>query len=577
MRSIALGKGLLPRTDNSCKTHLVSNPTPVHNSQTLWLAACMLLLALGISVPSAGAQTQPDASSLLGQNQQITAELALPAGSVTKVEQTISHTVALGGAKVAIDKVGIDTVAIHGTSVFSEATLIGILGHVKGMHYDMEGLQGLADTITNHYRKAGFLFASAYLPPQSISGGALVIEVLEGRYGSIATAGEGAIAQPARAYLQALKPGAVITQAQLTRAVLILGDLPSITVKPVLRPGTELNTANLEVMVSEARSWDGSLILDNHSSRYTGEVNGRISLGFNDVLGFGDRLSLLWVDSLRGGTYGESTTYEVGYGFALGNDGLLGKALMSQSTYALGHEFVGFSGRAKAISMGLSYPLIRSMQTNLTISVDYEHDQLNDSLNGISFSQQTSRVVSSGLKFDHRDGWFGGGQTFGSLTLDSGKLWPTASGSLVNHVSKLVVDVSRQQSLFGPLSLLMHVNGHTNANPLNDYHKTALGGVRGVRAYPSGESVGASGGHMQTELNYGFGTYQPFAFYDIGAITKQTTHAARTLSGYGLGLRIAQGTFQGALSAAWKGVGGLAQSDTQQRKPRIWTHIKFSF
>ena len=186
-------------------------------------------------------------------------------------------------------------------------------------------------------------------------------------------------------------------------------------------------------------------------------------------------------------------------------------------------------------------------------------------------------MVSSSLRFDHRDEWFGGGQTFASMTLDSGKLWPTANGSEPSHVSKLVLDVSRQQSLFGPLSLLVHVNGHTNANPLNDYHKTALGGVRGVRAYPSGESVAASGRHMQTELNYGFGTYQPFAFYDIGAIGAQTTHAGRTLSGYGLGMRVAQGSIEGAVSAAWKGVGGLAQSDTQQRTPRVWAHIKVSF
>ena len=572
MTRIIKGVGRLGWADYAWSSPMASKSPHLKTNLTLWLPACMLLLALGLSVPSAGAQTQPDASSLLEQAQHSIPESVLPVGNVIQVQQNVSHSTTQGGVKVAID-----SISIQGNSVFSEAALLTVLGHIKGVSYDMAGLQELAHTITNHYRKAGFLFASAYLPPQSVSGGTISIEVLEGRYGSIAAAGEGAIAEPAQAYLQALESGAVITQAQLTRAVLILGDVPSIIAKPLLRLGSEVNTADLEVMVSEARSWDGSFEMDNHSSRYTGEVNGRLSLGFNDVLGFGDRFSLLWANSLRGLSYGDSTTYEVNYGFALGSDGLLGKALMSQSSYQLGHEFAGFSGRAKTLSVGLSYPLIRSMQTNLTVSVDYEYDDLNDRLNSVRFSQQTSRVVSFGFRFNHRDGWFGGGQTFARMTLDSGQLWPNSSASEVSHISKLVVDVSRQQSLFGPLSLHMHVIGHTNANPLNDYHKTALGGVRGVRAYPSGESVGASGGHLQTELNYGFGTYQPFAFYDIGAIGKQTNHAGRTLSGYGLGLRIVQGPLQAAVSAAWKGVGGLAQSDTQQRTPRVWAHIKVSF
>ena len=558
--------------DYSCNSPRVSKPPKVGSNLVLWMHPCMLILALGLSVPSAWAQTQPDASSLLEQAQHKTTKPALQAGNVMQVQQNASLSGTPSGTKVAID-----SVSIQGNSVFSEAALLTILGHVKGVFYDMVGLQELAHTITNHYRKAGFLFASAYLPPQSVSGGTIIIEVLEGRYGSIATIGEGAIAESAQAYLQALEAGSVISQAQLTRAVLILGDVPSIIAKPLLRTGSEVNTADLAVMVSEARSWDGSFTLDNHSSRYTGEVNGRLSLRFNDVLSFGDRLSLLWVNSLRGPSYGDSTTHKVNYEFALGSDGLLGKALMSQSSYQLGHEFVGFSGHAKTLSAGLSYPIMRSMQTNLTVNVDYEYDDLSDRLNRVRFSQQRSRVVSSSLRFDHRDGWFGGGQTFASMTLDSGKLWPTANGSEPSHVSKLVLDVSRQQALFGPLSLLVHVNGHTNANPLNDYHKTALGGVRGVRAYPSGESVAASGRHMQTELNYGFGTYQPFAFYDIGAIGAQTTHAGRTLSGYGLGMRIAQGRVQGAVSAAWKGVGGPDQSGTQQRTPRVWAHIKVSF
>lgn len=540
------------------------------SAPALWLRALLAFsLCLGAQTP--WAQSQPDASSLLGQHKP-TVKALQKSNTQTWVAQNIHQPIIAGGATVLIKGV-----LIKGTRVFSEADLLKVLGQTQDMSLDMAGLQALANRITQHYHQAGYLFASAYFPPQSVTNGTVVIEVVEGHYGQISTSGETNVAEFAKPYLQALKSDDVIAQAPLTRAMLILADVPGINIKPVLRPGAVLNTADMDVNVSRGHHWDGSFSLDNHNSRYTGDINGRLAFGFNHALSFGDRLSLSWADSLRADTDGNANTYAIDYGFALGSNGLRGKAAISQSAYNLGHDFIGFTGQAKALSVALSYPIIRSIQTNLIADFGYEHNDLNDYLNAVSYSTQTSRVVATSLRFDHRDAWLGGGQTTAHVSLDEGHISATSDGSGENKIRKLTVEVSREQKLFGNFGLRVIGHSHTNKYALNDYHKTALGGAQGVRAYPSGEAVGPSGSYLQTEFNYSQRGYQPFAFYDIGVLGHKTNTTGRTLSGYGIGLRTAQGAYEAAISAAWKGVGGIGQSDSQQRSPQVWSQIKSSF
>jgi hemolysin activation/secretion protein len=98
-----------------------------------------------------------------------------------------------------------------------------------------------------------------------------------------------------------------------------------------------------------------------------------------------------------------------------------------------------------------------------------------------------------------------------------------------------------------------------------------------VRAYPAGEANATSGAILQTELRYARGAYAPFVFYDAGTIKADGQEPARSLSGYGVGLRMTQGPLQAAISIAWKGAGGAAQSDERQSDPTIWANISYAF
>lgn len=529
----------------------------------------LLAIIFCLCAQSTLAQVQPDAGSLLIDARQQPVMSPLQQSDDLLLSSPSERLSDLSIATM----VQINAVSIRGATVFSEAELLVLLDHEVGTLYDMVGMQGLGEAITSYYQQEGYPFAYAYLPAQSLYDGSLTIEVLEGQYGSITTSGDVEGTGAARFYFEALQIGDVIAQERLSRAVLVLGDVPGVTAKPVLSSGEELGTANLEVAVSQTRGWNGIFSLDNHGNRYAGDTTARLSLGYNHVQMFDDRLSF----SLSGKS-GDMTVSELGYDFALGSNGLRGGFVISQSSYSLGKGFVGFSGSARTSSVTLSYPLVRSERTNLSVTIGRKHDETNDSLKGVSFEDKTSWVTSSGLSFDHRDTWFGGGQTSGTATLSEGKIISNLSTSVQGRFDgKVVLDIYRQQSLSGPLSLLVHGYKQISSSPLNGSQQVSLGCASCVRAYPPGEAPANSGGYLQTDLLYDLGIYQPFVFYDIGSTHEEATNPVRTLSGYGMGLRAAQDNFQGSVSAAWKDVGGQSQSDTLQRNPQIWAQLAYSF
>jgi len=276
--------------------------------------------------------------------------------------------------------------------------------------------------------------------------------------------------------------------------------------------------------------------LNNHGSRYAGDLQGRINLGLNRLVNFGDRFSLSVLRS-----NGEMALGEISYGFAMGGSGPRGGVSSLRNDYTLGARFVGFGGYEETQSITLSYPVVRSSQTNLMASLGYEKGAMSIGLNGVSAGEKASRVSSVSLQFDHGDALSGGGLTFGNFTYSHGDIGSTSAAAVPGRFNKLALDISRQQALVGGFNLLVRANGQTSMNVLNSSQQITLGGAAGIRAYPSNEASGTSGAYLQSGLHYGVGSYDAFVLYDVGTIVAKRVNPKRTLSGYGLGLKVTQG------------------------------------
>ena len=541
-------------------------------------------MALGVALchfsPAAQAQVPPDAGQTL---QQLQPPIAAPRESQPlKIQAPLdSAPIAPGGAAVILN-----AVKLSGNSVFSEETLRAALGDVTGKTFDLAGLRGLAQRITDVYQAGGYPFARAILPPQDLANGDLRIEVIEGRYGVVQAQGDDSVlARQATAFLDGLLPGSVIASAPLERAALLLDDLPGIQTSATMRPGTQAGTGDLIVQVARDQRVRGDIGLDNAGSRYTGKNRVRANVDINSPFLLGDQLTVrallseekLWLGSL-------------GYSLPLGTSGLRGNVGYSHTSYELAKEFASLhaNGTAKVASAGLSYPILRSQKANLTLIATYQSKDLHDNRDSTqTYESKSSQSMPLALQFDYRDAF--DGITYGSASWTPGKLKLDAGLTAVDDYKsngrfhKVNLDVVRLQSLPAGFNLMAHLSWQQANKNLDSSEKLSLGGASGVRAYPSGEATGDEGGLVQLELRYDAGAYTPYAFMDAGRITVNAKPVVagdnrRSLSGGGLGLRYQRQAWSADVALAWRTLGGRSLSETNSDpKPRVWLNVEYRF
>lgn len=526
-----------------------------------------------ISTLPAVAQEAPSAGLIYQQSQDkkvtpLQPSVELDFKSVPAVESEA------GGTKVRVKKI-----TLQGHSVFASDALLLQFGDYQEQEYDLAGLRYIADSISQYYHEHGYPFVRTVLPVQDLASGELHIEVIEGRYGRVAASGESELASAAQPYLHRLRQGQVIDSKSLERSMLILGDQPGIAVIPVIRPGEQSGTGNLDVQVRQDQRVAATVSADNHGSRFSGEYRGRADLQINQALLFGDQLS---VSTL----YTNEDTWLGGldYSLPLMANGLRGFVGYSHTDYTLGKGFEGYTGTAKVSSIGASYPLLRSQKSNVRLQFNYQYKDLDDNVDFASYSKATrSESIPLTLLFDHRDTWLGGGVSWGALTATPGKI-KSNQDSLKksnNDFFKVNFDVSRLQYVASDLSLYGRVSGQwSDRKYLDGSESFYLGGPSGVRAYSVGEGSDSRGWLAQLELRYSIGQgLSPYLLVDGGRTWNGGVDDGddRAVSGAGFGVRYSYAGWNADFVSAWAVSGGDSQSDSKQRKPRVWFNLGYSF
>ena len=552
-----------------------------HDRTPSRLAPLALVLAT-LPAALAFAQTAPDAGQLLQQER--LAPMLPKASPGIQIAPPATAATLPGGARVSLK-----AVRFTGNNMFSGEQLAAVLGNVSGKSFDLAGLQGLAQRISEHYRSAGYPFARAFVSEQKLTDAVLLIAVVEGRYGQVSAIGDVRFAAAAQGFLSELAPGAVIDSAHLERSTLILDDQPGIKTAPLIRPGQEAGTGDLVVTVSPAQALRGELGLDNQGNRYTGEYRARANLFWDSPFMLGDQISVRSNVSDEGQWLGN-----LGYSLPLGSTGLRGNVGYAHTRYELAKQFASLdaTGTADITSLGLSYPLIRSQKTNLTLAGSYQYKKLADKQGATKTrNDKKSDVLPLVLVFDHRDGFAGSGITYGSLSYTKGDLKLDAALQAADGTSakaqgsfdKWNLDVARIQATpVGNLTLFGRVSAQWAGKNLDSSEDFGLGGPNGVRAYPGGEGFGDEGWLAQIEARYQMGSFAPYAFYDAGQvkINKNTWAAGsndRDLSGYGMGLRYDAKNLSLDAALAWRDRGGQPTSDTVKRNPRLWLATGWRF
>jgi hemolysin activation/secretion protein len=534
----------------------------------------MRRLALAALIAGCGtclrAQTAPtDAGRIVRDEQNLRRAAPPPAHAniPLKVDETVHVERPSGGPKVRVE-----AFRFVGNSGISSELLELALIDAKGTDLDLSGLRALADRVTMVYRDEGFLFSRAFLPKQEIKDGVVVIEVVEGRYGVVSATGDRGLGGALRPYLSALSSGELIEESQLEHVLLVMTEVPGLSLAPVFSPGGKPGTSDLNVGTIISDSWQGSVRLDNYGGRYSGAYRLQIDAERPWVFACGDKMSFnaMMTDEslLLGG---------VRYDVPINGSGLRGYFGYARTDYQLGAGYEGFTGIADTFSAGLSYPLLRSSKTNLSLVFGIENKLLTDRHVGTTYESRDAILASAGIQFDHRDTILGGGLTYGDFKLSAGNVSSDVATSVQGGFGKASVQVARLQNVSNGFTLSGAFSGQVSDTALNAAENFSLGGATSVRSYPNGEAQGTSGAIAQLELRYDATSVSPYLFCDQGKIFAQHGQISRSLGGVGVGVRYRAGSFSAEAACAWKTNGGDAVSDSRQRDPRVWVGMGYRY
>jgi len=483
-------------------------------------------------------------------------------------------------------RIRVDTLRVTEARAFPEAELLALTGFQPGSELTLADLRGMAGKITDFYRSRGYFVAQAYLPAQDIKEATVTIRVLEGRYGDIRLQNDAKLSDSLPGgILEGLNSGDTITSEPLETRLLLLSDIPGVSVGSTLVPGTAEGTSDLLVNVKPGRSVTGSVEADNAGNRYTGEYRVGGSVNFNNVTGHGDVLGF------RGLTSGHGLKYGRGFYQTQVGRGTIGVAYTALE-YHLGKEFADLNahGTAQVLSLYGSYPLIRSRNTNLYALAGYDAKIFEDKVDSTSrVTKKRAHVGYIGLQGNQIDRLGGGGaSTYGVIAsygdLDIRTPLDLAADQLTarsnGHFGKLAYNAARLQTVTDTVSIYASISGQFASKNLDISEKMGLGGMWGVRAYPQGEAYGDEGYLATVEARWLIARNAPgnvhlVGFLDTGRVTtnKNPWFAGdnrRRLSGGGIGATWTKYD-DFSIRAYYAGkVGNAAATSAPDKNGRFW-------
>ena len=519
-----------------------------HHRITLLASAAM---ALCFSAHAAGPLV--DAGSLLRQTEQEQKKpKTKPARKVTKPAPTQATS-------PSETTVSARSFKFAGNTLIESDKLSNALAAYVNRPLTLAQLKEAADVVTAIYRDAGWT-VRAYLPKQEINGGVVTLQIVEAVFGGAFMQGQ----EPQRIEASRLvemaeanlRKGQALHANDLDRTLLLLDDLPGVSVAGNLAQGQNDGETNLAISAIDDALVNGNATLDNYGSRATGIERLSANLNINSPARMGDLLSTNLMKT-------QGTSYARGsYSLPVGNNGARAGIHASSLAYKVLTSYdqaaLGTHGTAETAGLDASYPLLRGQLNNVNLTWSYDDKKLENFAANVLNSNYKIKASSLGLNSSHIDNWGGGGSTTTYAALTQGRVDNAGSANaqtdadgarVAGTYSKLNAGLSRLQSITADLSFYAALSAQVASKNLDSSERMYLGGATGVRAFPASEGGGAAGRTLTLELRQRLDNALTLTgFYDYGHVNVNKHNAnasngsvisavnAYALQGYGTSL-----------------------------------------
>lgn len=181
-----------------------------------------------------------------------------------------------------------------GATVFSAKQLEAVVASLENRDITFSELLAARTSIAKFYTDRGFINSGAFIPPQDIRNGEVVIQIVEGKVETLTVTGSQRIREYVRSRLRAAT-SPVLNENRLREKLQLLQVNPLIEqISAELQPGSQPGEANLSVYVKARQPVHVQFDLNNERSPLVGSFERRIQFSNANLLGLGDGLSLTY-------------------------------------------------------------------------------------------------------------------------------------------------------------------------------------------------------------------------------------------------------------------------------------------
>ncbi|RZJ96317.1 MAG: ShlB/FhaC/HecB family hemolysin secretion/activation protein [Novosphingobium sp.] len=464
----------------------------------------VVLGALVLSCAPAQAQNQGDAavradSTLIATDRQRTSEIELAPQASVAIEAPAAQADAATHAAIFIG-----AISLSGLQSLSPADFSDIVAARIGRTLSPAELKELTEAVAARLRAKGFAFASAWIEPQRLTTGILVVKVDEGRIDEVRFTGPAPAA--ARRALAALINGKPARLAEVERRLLIAGDIDGVRIggSRYLREGGK------GVLLVDARHdrFQARVAFSNQGTRPIGREQARIEADFNGLFASDDSLTLSYSTAPA-----QPRELQFGYARYAKRISPAGTELALSGAISVTHPgayLASFDLRNRSwyVAGSVLAPLLRRRRASFWLEGELGLRELSQWRSGLLI--RNDKVATARLTV-HGNSALAGGRLRVSTTLTQGLglLGATRPGDPLasrrdadGTFSTLSAWSDWTTDLGGKFSLRLAAAGQVASQPLLISEETSLGGTAFLRGYDWGERTGDEGVMGLAELRY---------------------------------------------------------------------------
>jgi hemolysin activation/secretion protein len=441
-------------------------------------------------------------------------------------------------------QVTLSTVTFHGATAVGADQLRAAYADFLGKPEPVSVICQIRDNAARIIFDDGVL-ARVEIPEQRISGGALVLEVIEAHVVNVRVRGDAGAAQAAiERFAEKLRGMKPFDMGKAQRYLLLASDVPGVRVRAAVRPSTSPERGAVDIDLTVAREGPDVFVnAQNSGSKAVGRWGGLIRGDFAGYTQFGESTSLTAFHTLDSN---EQWLVQLAESARFGGEGLVGRAAITYGQSRPGDVLkpLGLKSDSVVGTAEAAYPLIRSRNRNLNLVggldvIDQKTDVSGSASNPLSHDKL--RIVYARAEGDYRTeigdrpvltngslalrkgvSWFGGsqaGDTDLTRRLAEPEAWVVkAQGGLDIALTSRLIGMVRAQAQYSSDSLL-------------PYEQISLGGLTVGRGYDPAALLGDKGAAAAAELRYGPLQLHPkvqaapYAFFDAGYVANNNSAA----------------------------------------------------